>query len=62
MSKTEKYVLESGDFECLKHHLEYETIGMMEAAKAVIDLYYKGVYTYVESEAAIRLLAKVKVK
>ena len=46
----------------IKTNLEKGTIGIMDAAKAVTDDYYKGYFAFVEAEAAIKLLAKVKVK
>ena len=61
MSKLEKKMLENPDFECLKHYIERGMMGLMEAAKAVTDLYYKGYFAYDEAETAIRLLSKVKV-
>ena len=46
----------------IKEKLENGAIGIMDAAKAVHQKYLYGHFTLMEAEAAIRLLAKVKVK
>lgn len=61
MTKEEKKVYNNPDIECLRHHLENGFVSLMEAARTVNDLYYRGSLAFDQANIAIRLLAKVKV-
>lgn len=61
MTKEEKKVYNSPDIECLRHHIENGFISLMEAARTVNDLYYRGSLAYDQANTAIKLLAKIKV-
>lgn len=61
MTKEEKKVYNLPDIECLRIYIENGFISLMEAARTINDLYYRGNLAYDQANTAIKLLAKIKV-
>ena len=59
MTKNQK-LMENPKIKLIYRYLEIGRVCPMEACKAIIDFYYQGDLTYDERNAAVKLLAKVK--